>query len=394
MTSTLSSHYNNHPFTSQHTVTTHTRRVLLKRATQQINDPEVIKALSKVKKSVKFSEENLEQVRYFYKSHSPSTCRHDPPLMETSAEDYKLTMPNWPTRNSIFYNTDQKVRMETVLLQDGDFDQMSQNKMVIEGRCRALNLNFHKLVSIRYTFDLWRTYQETTGEFRESIASTSNTWDRFSFHIPIEATNKLQSLYLALRYTVDDQEYWDNNSGMNYEVIVTPEPSSLILEDPAVPAVQEEEGQAEEQETTRTKEDEEELAMLKENTKVLGRRYDFSASLTAATSNNRKLLASPPPSPPGTPIDTENFNYTPPVFFGNSGAMDTTTYSISAIPSSAPSKKSDPIPINTTTTATNPISADGFQMSYSDFVNKYCFYNSHSNPIYSTLSTSPSAVLS
>jgi hypothetical protein len=392
MTSTLtaSSHFNhNNHFTTQQPTQTHKRRVLLKRATLQINDPEVMQQLRKVKKSVRFNSERLEQVRYFYKSQSPVTCKTDPPLMDTSADDFKLSLPDWPTRNSIFYNTEQKIRMENVVLVDGDFEQMSENKVVIEGRCRALNLNFYKSVSIRYTFDLWRTYQETTGEFRESIASTSNTWDRFSFRIPIDADKKTQSLYLALRYTVDDQEFWDNNNGMNYEVIVTPE-SPIV--DYSV-ACEEEEVVEEEQQPTRTLEDEEELAIMKDNTKVLGRRYDFSASLTAAA--NRKpyyFSASPPPSPPGTPIDTEeNFSYVPPVFFGNSTTIDSPPLTYTA---TAPViKKSEPIPI-INATQTTPTSAEGFQMSYSDFVNKYCFYNSHSNPIYSTFSTSPSAVLS
>jgi hypothetical protein len=390
MTSTLS------PTTSSHymnsSLTTHyKRRVLLKRSTQQINDPEVIQQIKglKMKKSVKFEQETdqLEKIRYFYKTQSPiSVQQGDPPIMISSCEDYKLSQPNWPSRNSIFYNTEQKIRMENVNLIDGDYQHMESNQLVIEGRCRALNLSFHKIVSIRYTFDLWRTYHETTGEFKESIASTSNTWDRFSFHIPMDCKKQQQSLYLALRYTVDDQEFWDNNSGMNYEVVMTPEQHIENDEEEQ----QEQEQDVEEQPELIHHEDEEELAQMmmttqkKDNTKILGRRYDFTASLSAAAAARKPY--SPPPSPPGTPIDTEdNFSYTPPVFFGNTEQQPELTY----IVESTTIKKTEPIPIN------NPISAEGFQMSYSDFVNKYCFYNSHSNPIYSsTLSTSPSAVLS
>lgn len=315
------------------------RRVLLKRPTHVVLQP-------KKKKSVRFEQ---DQVRYFYKNQTPLAVKSDPPFMDTSADDYKLTLPNWPTRNAIFYNTEQKIRMESVALVNGDTDLMSQNKFMIEGRCRALNLSFHKIVSVRYSFDLWRSFEETTGEFRESIASTSNTWDRFVFHIPVQAKGEIQTLYLALRYTVDEGEFWDNNNGMNYQVIITPnEPI-----------------QKEEKKPVITKEDEEELAVMRDNTKVLGRRYDFSTSLTEA----RKPFgfASPPPSPPGTPVENENFSYTPPVFFGNE--VD----SVSTPPDSPPIS-----------------SAEGFGMSYSDFVDKYCFYNS--NPIYSSFS--PSAVLS
>lgn len=372
------------------------RRVLLKRSTQQINDPDVVRQMKLAsvkntlkKKSVRFHD-NVEQVRYFFKTQSPVSVKSDPPLMDTSADDYKLSLPNWPSRNTIFYNTEQKIRMENVQLMDGDIEHMVNNKVIVEGRCRALNLSFHKIVSIRYSFDLWRSYQETTGEFRESIASTSNTWDRFSFQIPVEAKQNIQTIYLALRYTVDDQDYWDNNNGLNYEIVITPEPIEQVV------ALEEEEQQVQEEEIINNQQqqqqqDDDELALnkistKKDNTKILGRRYDFTASLTAA----RKPYASPPPSPPGTPIDNENFSYTPPVFFNNDSHLETTpiVYQVLEQP-----KKSQPIPINTPDSP--PISsAEGFQMSYSDFVNKYCFYNSHSNPIYSTFSTSPSAVLS
>lgn len=375
MTSTLSPH--SMPLSNQCK-----RRVLLKRSTHQMNDPYVIQQIKNdpKKKTVRF--QTQDQVRYFYKTQSASTVKKDPPMMDNSIEDYKLSLPHWPTRNSIFYNTEQKIRMETVALTNGDCELMSDNKFLLEGRCRAMNLSFHKLVSIRYSFDLWRTYKETTGEFRESIASTSNTWDRFIFTIPIDAKQNVQSLYLALKYTVGDQEFWDNNNGMNYEVVIT---CTNQTEQQEKEKDQELLVQEQDLVTNITKEDEEELALMKDNTKVLGRRYDFTASLSAA---RKPYFASPPPSPPGTPVDNEdNFSYTPPVFFDDASSLSQeTTYIVESTRSKKPQEEPQ--------VKTPPTSAEGFQMSYSDFVNKYCFYNSHSNPIYSTFSTCPSAVLS
>ncbi|KAI8091813.1 putative phosphatase regulatory subunit-domain-containing protein [Thamnidium elegans] len=374
MTSTLSPH--SMPLSNQCK-----RRVLLKRSTHQMNDPYVIQQIKNdsKKKTVRF--QSQDQVRYFYKNQSANTVKMDPPMMDNSIEDFKLSLPHWPTRNNIFYNTEQKIRMETVSLVNGDYELMSQNKFLLEGRCRAMNLSFHKLVSIRYSFDLWRTYKETTGEFRESIASTSNTWDRFVFNIPMDAKQNVQSLYLALRYTVGDQEFWDNNNGMNYEVVIN---CTNTIEQEQLPV------QEQDLVTNITKEDEEELALMKDNTKVLGRRYDFTASLSAA---RKPYFASPPPSPPGTPVDNEdNFSYTPPVFFDDSSSLSQeTTYRVEN------NKKPEPAAATAAAVVavkTPPTSAEGFQMSYSDFVSKYCFYNSHSNPIYSTFSTCPSAVLS
>ncbi|OBZ86856.1 Protein phosphatase 1 regulatory subunit 3E [Choanephora cucurbitarum] len=320
--------------TSYHLNLNRQKRIVLKRATHQINDPIVIQQKYKPKKQVGFAQE-LEQVRYFYKTQSPITVKSDPPVMDSSADDYKLTFPNWPTNRRVLYQSNGTIRMETAQLMDGDAEQMLNQHMVIEGRCRAANLSFHKVVTVRYTFDLWRTYQETTGVFRESIASTSNKWDRFVFNIPVEAKQTSQTIYLALRYTVDNQEYWDNNNGANYEMVLSPI-----------------------------------VSQTKQESKKIGKRYDFTDSLTAA----RKPHVSPPPSPLATPEDDNKSFYTPLSAFKLSPNITKTT---------------EPIPIQ----SPPPFSAEGFQMSYSDFVNKYCFYDSHS-PIYSVYSTSPSAVLS
>ncbi|KAL9540090.1 hypothetical protein MBANPS3_009878 [Mucor bainieri] len=380
MTSTLSptqSHYMN-PMLHQYR-----KRVMLKRSTHQINDPVVVQQkYTPNKKSVRFHDDRdqLEQVRYFFKTQSPITVKNDPPFMDTSADDYKLTQPNWPTRNQIFYNTESKIRMEAVQLIDGDVEHMSANKFIIQGRCRAANLSFHKLVSIRYTFDLWRTYAETTGEYRESIASTSNTWDRFYFSIPVEAKKSTQTIYLALRYTVDDQEYWDNNNGMNYQIIMTPDESIMDTNnDTNSITIMDEKEQALSPITTTT-------STSSPSTITNAFSSPFIPETTIQEKKEATKPMSPPPSPPGTPVDTEIFNYTPPVFFGDSHQFD--------VAPAVTYQKSEPIAIASKPPASPPISAEGFQMSYSDFVNKYCFYNSHSNPIYSTFSTSPSAVLS
>ncbi|KAG1077284.1 hypothetical protein G6F42_024948 [Rhizopus arrhizus] len=138
MTSTLSptnAHYMN-PMLHQYR-----KRVMLKRSTHQINDPVVVQQkYTSNKKSVRFHDDRdqLEQVRYFFKTQSPITVKSDPPFMDSSADDYKLTQPNWPTRNQIFYNTESKIRMEAVQLMDGDVEHMAENKFIIQGRYTPL----------------------------------------------------------------------------------------------------------------------------------------------------------------------------------------------------------------------------------------------------------------
>jgi hypothetical protein len=321
----------------------------------------VIKQKYKVKKTVQFQEN--EQVRYFYKTHAPTQIHQEPPFMEYSVDDYQLMQPNWPTRNHLFFNhnTDNKIRMENVQLVDGDYDTMANNQFVLEGRCRVLNVSYEKSVHVRYTFDLWKSFHEEQAQF---TLSSNPTWDRCNFNIPIDATHTTKTIYMALRYTINGQDYWDNNNGKNYELIIKPK---------------------------------EESNKKKEDIKVLAKRYDFTASLSAAAA--RKPW-SPPPSPPRTPTDDNTHTYTPPIFF-HSGMMTPPI-------DEQPKKITEPITINKNTTPTKRIepkripsptepidsSKEGFQLSYTDFVNKYCFYNSHTTPIYSTFSTSPSAVLS
>jgi hypothetical protein len=307
-----------------------------------MNDPMVIKQKYKTKKTVKFQEE--DDIRYFYKSHAPIQIHEDLPFIQYSADDYLLSQPNWPARNSRFFNNtnNTKIHMENVQLVDGDSNTMSDNQFVLEGRCKALNLSAEKYVHIRYTLDLWKSFQEVQAQFQES---TNNNWERFHFHIPIDATLETKTIYMALRYSVDGQDYWDNNDGKNYEIQIKP------------------------------KEQEELPTKKKEDVKILAQRYDFTASLSAA----RKPW-SPPPSPPGSPLDDNNLSYTPPIFFNHSSGITTPP-----TPVDEPHLLQKPI-----ISATAPVESDVFshipqhpyQMSYTDFVNKYCFYN----PVYSSSS--------
>ncbi|KAG0734682.1 hypothetical protein G6F57_004268 [Rhizopus arrhizus] len=277
--------------TTTTTLLTHKKRIVLKRSIPYY--PIYNESLQK-KKSVRFNDEQLEQVVYFYKSRSPKSI-HEQEDDVILADECTITKPNWPSRTRLLYE-DNKIRMENVKLLDGE--DCKKNQFVMEGRCRALNISYQKIVTVRYTFDLWSTYQETTGIFKESIPSTSNTWDRFLFSIPIEA--KEQTIYFALKYSVNGQDYWDNNNGLNYQVTI------------ALPVIAQPQPQLQQK-------------------KTLSKRYDFS----------------PPSSPPITPP----IEYTLPIFI----------------------QKQDP-----------------FEMSYTDFVNKYCFYNSHSEDL--IYNTPPSAV--
>ncbi|KAI9319637.1 putative phosphatase regulatory subunit-domain-containing protein [Dichotomocladium elegans] len=180
------------------------------------------KAYGKKKKSVRFHEgAHLEQVRFFLKTQAPSAIRDgDPPSRPVSIE---LRRINWPDkmmiRSSITTTSNAAmIRMETVQVASN----CDASAITLIGRCRVANLAFQKHVVVRYTTDCWQSFHETEAMYREPIASSANTWDRFSFQIEIGPdSSATTTLYLALRYTVNGTDYWDNNSGHNYQIDVT-----------------------------------------------------------------------------------------------------------------------------------------------------------------------------
>lgn len=83
------------------------------------------------------------------------------------------------------------------------------------------NIAFEKRVSARFTIDDWQTVSEVTAEFK----LPEGRYDRFSFFIPLpaQAEGEAMSVIICLRYQVNGQEPWDNNSGKNYFINLTPE---------------------------------------------------------------------------------------------------------------------------------------------------------------------------
>ncbi|KAI8147466.1 putative phosphatase regulatory subunit-domain-containing protein [Fennellomyces sp. T-0311] len=228
-------HHNHHQHSHQSFASERRRRVTLLHAQKQPVTPQQITNDKKSKKTVRFCDDKLEKVRLFFKTQKPIAIRDGDPSLSI-----ELKFPNWPTKTTMLMRNQQSViRMEGVQVSD---------QTTLIGRCRVANLAFEKHVLVRYTTDYWQSFHETEAMYREPIGSSANTWDRFTFVIsldePVEST-----IYLALRYAVNEQDYWDNNDGANYQIDVIPT------------ATPPEKGQQK---------------------KKLGHRYDFGASLSEA----------------------------------------------------------------------------------------------------------------
>jgi hypothetical protein len=90
------------------------------------------------------------------------------------------------------------------------------------GTVAVANISFQKLVVARFTLDYWQTTSEVVAEYTNDIRRRhqEDGYDRFTFKIKLEDMANLENktLFFCVRYRVTDQEFWDNNSSINYQV--------------------------------------------------------------------------------------------------------------------------------------------------------------------------------
>lgn len=150
---------------------------------------------------------------------------------------YELTTTNFASP-SLQYNFSIKLEEKSVLLHS-----LTTAETTIYGIVSVANRHFTKRVTIRYSFNNWKTYIEREGTYM--LGSHDGRTDKFSFVIyarpedfgTLSMTTNMNSLpnyfniggrqalcstsnerlSFAIRYiTGDGQEYWDNNDGNNY----------------------------------------------------------------------------------------------------------------------------------------------------------------------------------
>lgn len=172
-------------------------------------------------KSVHFSQD-IEQVRLF--------SQLDTPVEVKAAPASRLEFPNWvptissplsppssPTRRHHSQKQDAPVYLENMELSSvaGGFS--------LHGTCHVANLAFEKHVSVRYTTDDWQTSHDVEARFQASFHV--GAWDRFVFDLELvgptyQEQKQFYTLQLAIRYAVNNCQFWDNNDGKNYCVAV------------------------------------------------------------------------------------------------------------------------------------------------------------------------------
>ncbi|KAG7416644.1 Protein phosphatase 1 regulatory subunit 3C [Fusarium oxysporum f. sp. raphani] len=99
---------------------------------------------------------------------------------------------------------------------------LSSDQKNLLGSVAVANIAFQKAVTCRFTLDYWETTSEVAADYSHEIRPREMPLghDRFTFSIKLADTANLESktLFLCVRYTVNGQDYWDNNNLSNFQV--------------------------------------------------------------------------------------------------------------------------------------------------------------------------------
>ncbi|KAF2751459.1 carbohydrate-binding module family 21 protein [Sporormia fimetaria CBS 119925] len=179
-------------------------------------------------KAVHFNED-MEQVRHFLSLDRPMAVSAGSSPVETydseadypwgyddgyrsTAVEWEIKVTNFPA--DTFERKTAPVRVERIFL-------ASDHKTLV-GTVAVANLAFQKTVVARFTLDYWNTTSEVLAEYNHDIRKkqASDGCDRFNFNIKLadQANLENKTLFLCVRYSVNGQDFWDNNNSMNYQV--------------------------------------------------------------------------------------------------------------------------------------------------------------------------------
>jgi hypothetical protein len=125
--------------------------------------------------------------------------------------EWEIIVSNFPAESPIRLSL--PVRVERVFLS-------SDNKTLV-GTVVVANLAFHKHVVARFTLDYWKTTSEVVAEYNHDVRQPKREgYDRFNFNIKLadQANLEAKTMFFCVKYSVNGQEYWDNNNSTNFQV--------------------------------------------------------------------------------------------------------------------------------------------------------------------------------
>jgi hypothetical protein len=168
---------------------------------------------------------DLEHVRYFSNADKPLTIGAIPSFVsknplsdEQIANQQVASSPQWEIFTPNFPDDDSTRKSMDVRVQRLYF---SSRRTALYVLIVVANLAFEKSIICRFTRDYWKTVSETPAQYYRAPSSGSGqNYDKFVVGIRLSDADELDSspLFFCVRYIVNGQEYWDDNSGVNFEV--------------------------------------------------------------------------------------------------------------------------------------------------------------------------------
>ncbi|XP_042337989.1 protein phosphatase 1 regulatory subunit 3C-B-like [Plectropomus leopardus] len=117
----------------------------------------------------------------------------------------------------------QQVCLETCSLQEH----------LLSGTVQVRNLCFDKSVSVRITFDSWRSFKDIPCLYLNNVYGCPDT-DTFSFSVSLpEVLEPSNMVEFCIQYQTQDHTFWDNNHGNNYRLVNPNSSSTHSSETPA-----------------------------------------------------------------------------------------------------------------------------------------------------------------
>lgn len=102
----------------------------------------------------------------------------------------------------------------TLQSQNVSLESIKSETRAVHGIVRVLNIDYEKEVCVRWTHDNWKTSHNSTCTY--CTGSSDGKTDRFAFTLPANGDD----IQFAIKYKCGGKEYWDNNNGQNYVVMV------------------------------------------------------------------------------------------------------------------------------------------------------------------------------
>ncbi|NXL41044.1 PPR3D phosphatase, partial [Podilymbus podiceps] len=113
-------------------------------------------------------------------------------------------------------------------------ERVTCSDLGLGGNIQVRNVAFEKQVSVRYTFNQWKSLHEVCAHWHSSIPEKNgqDQVDVFTFFLPVPPflLQLCSVVQFAARYQVNGQEYWDNNRGKNYSLTCRTHPLKMPRE--------------------------------------------------------------------------------------------------------------------------------------------------------------------